>query len=423
MRYFDNEAKSWKPLPSMAQLTEATECSCAEYVGNYLYVAAKKANNFVNHRCDTVSNSWETLPAILSHSDFCNRQIDSLCFLDDFLYAISGASTCVPFKYSSAKNNWQGGASLGFVKKQFDDPNSQLTNATATVWKSNIYVLHGLKTAEERPLFGVKVSAAPSTRSSLRKAASPLSAVPSGGLFGATTPSAVITTGSVLGVRSAISATSTCGFGFGTTFSQSTGASLFGAGAGVGIVPTPSAVRTTGSDFGEGSVQSAVPTEGSLPKAGSTSLAFESSNNSQVWADKAAVLHCFNPETNKWKQQSSTCHPHYDSCFFVVNNRLYVAGGSGSSLYPSPSLEVYDQENNIFTVVEQKHIPPNKLGAVEIEGRVYFMVNKFPVDVGIRIPPGEVYQICLNDWKNLAQINKDAVLCYVPVKTGSLNTD
>ena len=84
---------------------------------------------------------------------------------------------------------------------------------------------------------------------------------------------------------------------------------------------------------------------------------------------------------------------------------------------------MYDDGNDTWSVVEQKHIPPNNLGAVEIEGRVYFMVNKFPVDVGIRIPPGEVYQICLNDWKNLAQIDKDAVLCYMPVKTESLNTD
>ena len=44
---------SWKSLPSMSQLTETTECSCAEYVGNYLYVAAKKANDLVNYRYDT----------------------------------------------------------------------------------------------------------------------------------------------------------------------------------------------------------------------------------------------------------------------------------------------------------------------------------------------------------------------------------
>jgi len=159
-----------------------------------------------------------------------------------------------------------------------------------------------------------------------------------------------------------------------------------------------------------------------LPEAGSTSFSF-GGNTYQVWVDKAAVLHCFNPKTNKWKQLSSACRPHHDSCLFVVNNRLYVAGGSGSFLYPSASVEVYDEENNVWSVVEQKHIPPNKLVAVEIEGRVYFMVNKFPVDVGIRIPPKEVYQICLNDWAELAQIDEDAVLCIMPVNTDSLKAD
>ena len=41
----------------------------------------------------------------------------------------------------------------------------------------------------------------------------------------------------------------------------------------------------------------------------------------------AAVLHCFNPKTNEWIEQSSTCLPHFNSSLFVVNDRLYVAGG------------------------------------------------------------------------------------------------
>ena len=282
-------------------------------------------------------------------------------------------------------------------------------------------MLHGLKTAEKRLGFGLKLPATPFTLGSLGKAPSFPSAVPSGGLFGATAPLAVSTAASFLGVGSSTSATSTAGFSFGSMSPQSAGGSLFGTG--FGTVPTPSAARTTYSDLGAGSAPSAVSTEGSLPEAGSTAFTFGSGNTSQVWADEAAVLHCFNPKTNKWKKQSSTCHPHHDSRLFVVNNELYVAGGSGSSLCPSASVEVYDEENNVWSVVEQTHIPPNKLGAVEIEGRVYFMVNKFPVDVGIRIPPGEVYQICLNDWKNLTQIDEDAVLCYMPVKTASLNAD
>ena len=52
---------------------------------------------------------------------------------------------------------------------------------------------------------------------------------------------------------------------------------------------------------------------------------------------------------------------------------------------PAP-VEGYNEVLNTWFIVPQKHIPPNGLGAVEIEGRVYFIINKFPVDSGIRIP-------------------------------------
>ena len=93
------------------RINRATECSCAEYVGNSFYIAAKKGNHAgnVNYRYDTVSNLWETLFPILSHSDFCSNEIGSLLF-DYFLYTLSG-STCVPSMYSPAKNNWRRGAS------------------------------------------------------------------------------------------------------------------------------------------------------------------------------------------------------------------------------------------------------------------------------------------------------------------------
>ena len=151
MKYFDDEAKSWKPLPSMAQLTEATECSCAEYVGNYLYVAGKNGNDFVNYRYDTVSNTWETLPPVLSHV-FSKSHIDSLRSVEDYLYAITSGSMCVPFRYSLPKNNWQGGAS--FFSDSLD---KELIDVTAAVWKSRIYVLHGVKAAKKRTTKGIEV--------------------------------------------------------------------------------------------------------------------------------------------------------------------------------------------------------------------------------------------------------------------------
>ena len=139
-----------------------------------------------------------------------------------------------------------------------------------------------------------------------------------------------------------------------------------------------------------------------------------------------AVLRCFDPARNAWEEKASTCKPHFGSSLFVVNGRIYVAGGfvtdevddskRSSNLAP---VELYDEENDKWSIVEQKHIPQNNLGAVEIEGRVYFIINKFPVDSGIRIPPGEVYPVPLGDqWENLMNVDKNAVLCYSPVKLG-----
>ena len=142
-----------------------------------------------------------------------------------------------------------------------------------------------------------------------------------------------------------------------------------------------------------------------------------------------AVLHCFDPATNKWQEKASTCRPHFGSSLFVVNGRLCVAGGydyiePNNRLCGCPAaVEVYDEDNNKWSVVDQKHIPPNTLGAVEIEGRVYFIINNFPIDSGIRIPPEEVYPVYLGDWKNLGNVANNAALCYVPLKRDSVKGD
>ena len=142
-----------------------------------------------------------------------------------------------------------------------------------------------------------------------------------------------------------------------------------------------------------------------------------------------AVLHCFDPLKNAWEERASTCQPHFGSSLLVVNSRLYVVGGRNSCDYAGrtsgnfASVEVYDEENNKWSVVDQKHIPANNLGAVEIEGKVYFIINRFPVDSGIRISPGELYPVSLDKWKNLSNITTDAALSYVPVKRNSLKMD
>ena len=147
------------------------------------------------------------------------------------------------------------------------------------------------------------------------------------------------------------------------------------------------------------------------------------------WLMQNAVLHCFDPASNVWQEKASTCRPHFGSSLFVVNGRLCVAGGfdyidTNNRLcgYPAP-VEVYDEDNNKWSVVDQKHIPQNTLGAVEIEGRVYFIINNFPIDSGIRIPSGEIYPVYLGDWKNLGNVANNAALCYVPLKRDSVKGD
>ncbi|KAK2554541.1 Kelch-like protein 26 [Acropora cervicornis] len=113
----------------------------------------------------------------------------------------------------------------------------------------------------------------------------------------------------------------------------------------------------------------------------------------------SSVLYCFDPKKNDWEQKESTKTPHY-----------------GSTGDPA-AIEVYNDQGNVWSVVKQTHIPKNNLGAVKIDGRVYFIINSFPIDSGITIPPEEVYPVVLDGWVNLGMVNRKAVLCYVPVKT------
>ena len=141
-----------------------------------------------------------------------------------------------------------------------------------------------------------------------------------------------------------------------------------------------------------------------------------------------ALLHCFDPVTNLWTQKASSCNRHFGSTLFLVNDRLYVAGGyqsfNGDKPWGNPApVEVYDEENNKWSVVDQKHIPENNLGAVEIDGRVYFIINNFSIDSGIRIPPEEVYPVYLGDWENLGNVANNAALCYLPLKRDSVKAD
>ena len=291
MQFFDVQSKTWKSLPSIVQLSEATAYFCAEYVGNYMYVAAKRGIDFVNYRYHTVNNTWETLPSFAGLAN----QIRCFCSVDDHLYAIYQSNT--PYRFHISTNQWQCVAKL-ILRAQCPLSQGSFCNKAAVDYKSHIYVLHGQ------------------------------------------------------GVRH---------------------------------------------------------------------LNFES--REWFWVPMAAHVFCFDPTRNVWEQKASTSTNHFGSSLLVVNNKLYVAGGkctidrnTAEPCGRTGSVEVYDAKNNTWSVADQPHIPPNNLGAIEVEGRVYFIINNFPVDSGIRIPPGEVYPVSLDGWENLGRVAINAVLCHVPVK-------
>ena len=154
------------------------------------------------------------------------------------------------------------------------------------------------------------------------------------------------------------------------------------------------------------------------------------SKSENSWRMKPAKLFYFDPVENKWERKALTCSSHFGSTLFTVNDRLHVAGGnvkcsniSNSPCGDSAPVEVYDDQNDSWSVVKQDHIPPNNLGAVEVEGRVYFIINRFPIDSGIRIPHGEKYYVDFDDWENLGRVDGSSVLCYWPFNREDLNTE
>ena len=297
-KYLDVETKSWKPLPSMAKLNDATECIGAEVVSSNLYVAGGSDDSFGMYCYNTIRNVWETL--LCCQCDFVSEGL-CMCSFNEYIYVFSDRSE--PLRYSLSQNVWQSASELPFFKKL--DYSEELFSVTAVSIKSKIYVLHGYY-SEKYDRYQKKISAKP------------------------------------------------------------------------------------------------------------------------------AVVHCFDPQKNEWEKKASTLSPHFESSLFVDNNKLYVAGGKVSvdkydeRVYASGEtapVEVYDEENNSWCVVQQNHIPSNDLNAVElIGGKVYFIINKFPIDSGIRIPPNEVYKISLQEWEHLTTIHEAAVLCYLPVNKKMLNT-
>ena len=114
---------------------------------------------------------------------------------------------------------------------------------------------------------------------------------------------------------------------------------------------------------------------------------------------------------------------HQPCSFQTSSSECYGHLPAGGPAGGPAAIEVYSDQENAWSVVKQTHIPPNYLGAVEIDGRVYFIVNSFPVDSGVILPPGEAYPAILDEWRQLRNISEKAVLCYVTIRKENLTTE
>ena len=60
-------------------------------------------------------------------------------------------------------------------------------------------------------------------------------------------------------------------------------------------------------------------------------------------------------------------------------------------------------------------------GAVEMEGRIYFILGSFAHDSGIRISDDEVYHVDIEDWEPICHHDADAVFVYMPVNRNEID--
>ena len=97
MQYFDNEAKTWKPLASTIPSIEATQCHCAASAGNNLYVAGFEwgVGHYI-YRYNTEGSVWEKYPHL-------SGKINNLCIIEDTVYAINSNCNQVPQRYCFSK--------------------------------------------------------------------------------------------------------------------------------------------------------------------------------------------------------------------------------------------------------------------------------------------------------------------------------
>ena len=131
-----------------------------------------------------------------------------------------------------------------------------------------------------------------------------------------------------------------------------------------------------------------------------------------------ALVHCYDPSRNQWEQKASSLKNRINGCAFVCNGKLRITGGKTKKeegwLYwlPLETTESYCKETDSWSLTEPKCTAPGDLSfAFEVDDKIFFRLNNFVFDSGIRVSPDQAYPVKFDKWSlNVADLDSDSLI-------------
>ncbi len=107
----------------------------------------------------------------------------------------------------------------------------------------------------------------------------------------------------------------------------------------------------------------------------------------------------YNPQQNSWSEVAPMNFVHGGTpAVAVINDRIYVAGGTGGGMGGN-ELEVYDPVANTWTTLAPMNVPRNHTAGGAINGKFYVVGGRGSANAATAL---EVYDPQTNTWKTLA---------------------
>ena len=129
-----------------------------------------------------------------------------------------------------------------------------------------------------------------------------------------------------------------------------------------------------------------------------------------------ALVHCYDPSRNQWEQKASSLKNRINGCTFQCNGKLRITGGKTKKeegWVPLETTESYCKETDSWSLTEPKCTAPEDLSfAFEVDDMIFFRLNNFVLDSGIRVSPDQaLYPVKFEEWSsNVAALDSDSLI-------------